>query len=289
MSSTRGILILALGHPNYVKMARNLAVSLRYGDPQIKIALVTDKEVPRETLFDQYIIAPPESYQWKFNEKAYIKSKTFIYDLSPFDDTIYVDADTIWLPNHKPSEMFDKLKDVDFTMSNRGYINLKEDNEVSRIHGSQLKEVREAYGFTEGHYYVLHSEFVYFKKSEENKKYFDTVKKCYDDHRVTQPCFAGAIPDEFAFAIAGIIQKKHPHEVCFTPDYWHYHDRYRRLTKEQIFKRYYMYSLAGNRFGDFCSYEIYNDLVDFYYKEMGMENPYFAEDKKEYLTDRASI
>ena len=71
-------------------------------------------------LFDQMHTMPEEYYITNGIEK-YLKAKTHIYDLSPFDETIFLDVDMIWNPKKKPEDLFEELKNLNFTMCNEGY------------------------------------------------------------------------------------------------------------------------------------------------------------------------
>src|SRR3990167_2341269 len=84
---TRGFLILALEKESYYHMAYNLALSLKYNS-QYPVEILRDEEVKISPAF---------------------KAKTHIYDLSPFDETIYVDADSLCI--HSPDELFEYFKE----------------------------------------------------------------------------------------------------------------------------------------------------------------------------------
>lgn len=288
---TKGILLVAAGHPYYGKMAAALAASIKTVDAEAVICVVkagrglahlTDDEW---SLFDSVIDAPADSYTIDGVANKWIKIKTRMYDLSPFDETLYLDVDMVWMHRKKVSEIFAELEPVDFTIQNRGHIDLSEeaiDEKYSQW--LNVSDVKEMYKIESGKYYSLHSEFVYFKKSEANKKYFNAVKKIYDKPKIETVEFAGAAPDEFAFAIACILMKKYPHEDKYLPVYWHYLDPSNQQTSE-LSKFYCAYSVGGNiLIGDMK--KNYDRLARVGYNHFNLSYPFEAMDKKAFLTER---
>lgn len=113
----RGIVIIALHNQQYACASANLALSLRYHNPNIHITLLTDgihqnvfrtehflafdniKEIPKEYYTDHYGFSPA-------------KAKLSLCKLSPYDETLYLDADGLCLGNL--DSLFDKLKGSKF-------------------------------------------------------------------------------------------------------------------------------------------------------------------------------
>ena len=102
----KGILLIALGK-HYNKLAYNMAKSIkRFSD--IPIAVITDDK--EEFLLDAFdIIIEPKLHDYlegyAFNP---FKFKTYIYDYTPFEHTIYLDVDGIALKDLTP--LLEKLK-----------------------------------------------------------------------------------------------------------------------------------------------------------------------------------
>ena len=127
MKKEKGILLIALGHPIYGKMAAALAASIKATSQEIPIVLYCSEQSTsrlmegEKKLFDQMLIMPEEYYITNGVER-FLKAKTFVYDLSPFDETIFLDVDMIWSPKKKPEDLFEELNNLDFTMCNEGYV-----------------------------------------------------------------------------------------------------------------------------------------------------------------------
>ena len=248
----KGILILSLGHSNYGRMALNLALSIRHFDKRVPIHLVyTDSAITgiknNMQYFSSTSVCPKDYYNYK-GETAFIKAKVHIYDLTPFESTLFLDADTIWLPNKKATDVIDELAG-NFVIANRGFF----DFESSPVDHSfsqwiNMEEIRAAYGFKAGRYYSLHSEFVYFEKNEVNQKYFETVKAVYENPKAKPVTFAGAIPDEVAFSLASILCNHYPHKDNYIPVFWQVKEK--RNIYDRIHQDYYMLSIGGKVLDD---------------------------------------
>jgi hypothetical protein len=82
-----GFLTMAFGAPRYLRLAENLALSLRLHMPNVPIAIVTDVEGPL-SLFDDII-------RLDKSRGTGLQQKVFIDSYSPFHDTCFIDSDCI--------------------------------------------------------------------------------------------------------------------------------------------------------------------------------------------------
>jgi len=278
----KGILLIAVGHKDYVGMAITLATSLKFNDPAIKIALATDKPIAAELndLFDEYVHVPEEYYKVG-NSTQFIKAKTHMYDLSPFQETIFLDVDMIMLMNRKISILFEELKDIDWTIANTGKSDVT-------IWADGVENIKKAYK-TEGDFWNFHSEFVYFKKNATVKKYFDRVKKIFNNPKGNVVKFSGGnMADELAFQIASMQLDYYPHAENFLPTFWHARRKHSNLYPYQLPQTYFSYSIGGNHLPPAVRIN-YNNLASFYFKKLNLQRPYQARDKKAWLPERAKI
>lgn len=277
----KGILLIAVGHPNYGKMAANLAATIKCTGTTIPIHLahnpsavshLSDSEMD---LFDSFELIPDD-----YITPAFIRSKMFMYDLSPFKETIFLDVDIVWFKK-KPEELFEQFQEVSFSFTNHGYQNQKSI-------WADFSEVREAYKLSDDdRLYGIHSELMYFKKCKEVKKYFDTAKKIYDNLKVKATVFAGAIPDELPFTIAGALCKMYPHEDEYRPIWWRSTDKNGSQIHE-LYENYFAMSMGGNNSTAMSS--SYNVLAKAAYYKLGIKKgPYQWKAKREFLPERSKI
>lgn len=251
IKSQRGVVILALGSPEYGKMAANAAASIRFVDKKTPIHLVhTEKSISHLTdqhkaLFTSMAMCP-KSYMEKNKKPNYFKAKTRIYELSPFNETLMIDADLLWFANRPVSLLMNELAEVDFTMQCRGvhdYETGKTDGGYT--HWCDLKEARRAYELNDK-IYQLSSELVWFKKTKQVQSLFKLVKQIFDNPKVKAVDFAGDIPDELAYNIATASLGIYPRMDREVFIYWDYLDRKANPLWTEIVKKFFGFSIGGN-------------------------------------------
>ena len=310
---SRGILLIALGAPEYGHMAANLAASIRYGDPEIAIHLVhTERSVSQLTpahkaLFSSMAECPYTYYtrestvngQQSTNTQStvpsppsleYIKAKTHIYDLSPFDETLFLDVDMYILPATKMSDVIAKLSSAcDYTIENRGYADLSFPADKLDPHYStwvNILDVKKHYR-TKGRFYHLHSEFIFFKKNTKNKKFFDKVREVYDTRPVAWTVFDGAVPDEYAFDIASCILGHYPHQENYIAIYWHGMDGRKDWNKDVV-RNYIGFSLGGNFIPEWILSKV-NAYKQLYRKSLKLPHLFNVPPKRRWNVKRRGI
>ncbi len=292
INDTKGVLLISLGHSEYGRMAYNLAVSLLNSAPDLKIHLVfTPSAIAhlnegQKQIFSSMKEAPKEAYIRNGNVE-YIKAKSMMYELSPFDTTIFLDVDMIWLTKNSINELFEELEGLNYTCQNENNIELSADElDEKYSQWANVKEVKEVYEFTEGKFYSLHSELIYFKKTEENKHFFDEWKNQYENLKVKYTDFANGIPDELPLCIASIICNKYPHEDGYLPVYWK--NREKPIERSELISEFYAYSIGGNRLTS-EQVQTYNDFVQYYMNKIGSRFVFKTESKISFLPERKKL
>lgn len=284
---SRGVLLLCLGNPYYGRYASQLCRSIKSVDPDIKVAVAYSENVfSHETQdpFDEKILVPKE-YYYNGGFPDYIKAKVYLYNLSPFNETIFLDADTIWLPNKKITTLFEDFKDVSFTISNRGREKLSEAKD-GFIHWASPIHIREQYGEV-GWLYNLASEFIYFRKSEEVENLFKEAQEIYDNPKIKFKKFATGLPDELAFLLAMIKTETYPHQAPFLPIYWEQFEK-KSPKPQDLYQNYYAYSLGGN-VNTPQQEQIYNNLANHYNAKFGVNGYFPAKNKLSWLPERKTL
>lgn len=258
----RGILTIAAGHPNWGRYAYNLCMSIRATDPSAKVSVAhygsgLGHLAPHMKMAFDEIIEIPDEYVHKHGHEECLKSKMFMYNLSPYKETIFLDADTIWLPKKKVSEVFESMKD-DLLFQCRGRFDIKK-NQKSLWTTTQA--VRAAYKITSGYFYNISSEFVYFIRSKDNSAFFKLAQKEYDHLKVRCDLFGGATPDELPFSIA-MLKREVRHKSEYHPVYWESEQK-KLLEPAQMHAQYIAYSMGGSH-QDRNMVTFYNNLVKYY-------------------------
>lgn len=287
-----GILLIAAGHKNYGQLARNLIYSIRQNS-SLPIHVLWYGDVYGELPHDLITVSElPEESRTKNGKANYFKPKTFIYDLSPFENTLFLDADMVLFDKPIDNLILD-LINVEWTIQNRARVSLDEDysNPGKRRTAylwADINEVKEKY---KGKFlYSLHSECIWFKKSESNKRYFDRVKEIYENPPVRPSMFAGDVADELAFGIACIEQDKLAHKEPFSPIYWWQLDMKKDgLQLHNLSEKYYGYSAGGNdHSGKQVVADNYNILAEVAAKKFG-NRAFRLVPKRSYLPERKTM
>lgn len=293
---SRGVLIIALGHPYYGQYAANLAMSLLHTAPELKISLVHDHaaishmRAEEVNMFDKMIPCKDEWMRLHGLEQ-YIMSKLFINKMSPYDETLFLDADMIWHPKRSVIDLFKSFSDLDFTMQNRGSQDLSQENiPDSASHWCNLNQLKKDYNIKKGTWWHLSSEFIYFKKTKEVDAMFKDAQLHYKTLKTAHTQFADGIPDELCFSLAMLKHIKIvPHRISFTPIFWNQAEKnVRSLEPRDLHARYFGYSMGGaNNPKSAKSY--YDNLVQYYARTKGIQLPFKAKDKSSFVKGRNNI
>lgn len=291
----KGIVIICLGNPYYGRLAFNLAVSIKNVEPTCNIAIIHDGSTLKHLgnydltkYFSHIIEAPKEAYNSN-GITSYFKAKLFAYEFSPFDETIYLDADMVWLVR-KPSELFESLKDVEFSAITEGYYDFGTDeNKVNKRYQlwGEIDDIKREYNPT-GKLYQFRSEFMYFKKSESNKAFFDLAIEIYDNPKITFFKVGEVMPDELALNISGALLKHYPHQDNYCPVYWYFIHLNKWNDKKAMYNNYYAMSVGGNSLPEYVRF-FYDRLVAACFSKIGIKHPFKIQNKRSWLPERKSI
>lgn len=280
----KGIIILALGK-HYGKWASNLASSIKWNSDLPISLLCNDEALQGYTdnsykLFDKII--PVDKSLYGLNE---LKAKLHLYELSPYEETVYIDAENIMLPKLSVDDLFRKK----FTIQSRGVINAKDAHKNPQfIHWGKVGDLADQYNLKSGKLYNLFSEYIYFKKDKKTKKIFEDAQKVWEElYGTSAISFNGAIPDEICFMVS-LNQNKIEMEV-FCPSYWEIFEK-KKLRMGATLYNHYIYSMGGNLLSREMK-EIYNgsnSLTQMYCKKQGTI-PYSAKDKQALFPKRIKL
>ncbi len=253
-----GVVLIAAGHPMYTHMAYNLALSIRYHS-QIPIALFAHGGGLKYLFDDQKDVFTtineiPDEFFMVDAKPQYIKTKTHLYDMTPFDETIFIDSDAIFSPFKTIEGLFEENKDCDIQFACRGDKTMEQTIKSEWVN---LSEIKDKFGFN--HWYELSSEFIYWKQGDVAQDVFDRAKYYYLNHgmdikrwvgdKLEQKKnaiqeFAGGVPDEVPFAIA-LEQLEIKIKSPYTPSYWQPAFFTKVIPDVKVQKDYYFISAGG--------------------------------------------
>lgn len=235
----RGIVTIATKHALYGKFAYNLAVSVKAIAPHIPVSIIADQvglshlTVQQIDIFDKII--EPEAKDYYHNDKVTpLTLKFCLYKYSPYEATIFVDADMLFSPMLNMDWLFGKLSGIPFTIANRG------EQDPSK----GVSEWVEAGAVDTPYWYDLSSEFIYFEKGDTAMAVFESAMKHYREGRLRTKLFAGDKPDEPFFMLGMVENGIKPHVSPFKPSYWYASEKGFKNAMD-IKKQYALFSLGG--------------------------------------------
>ena len=225
---SKGLILVAVGHANYLRMAENLANALKYNAGELQICLLTDGQTNRPELFSKVIPITKKDYKYSPLE---IKSKLNKY--TPFKHTLYLDVDMIPTMHKSIMELFES--ESEFMIQNLG--------EAKKSDWADVDEVKKVYKLD--HLTSIFSECFIWKSGELADSVFKKWQEHYHKLKVEYKKFAGYVPDELPLMIALSELKIYP--VRWVPIYWRGHGKeFLTLSMSLIHQKYYCYSIGGN-------------------------------------------
>lgn len=248
---SRGVLLIAVGSPEYGKMAANAAASIRFSDREVNIHLVytpssithlTDKH---KALFSSMSECPTE-YLTKNGKANFIKPKAYAYLLTPFDETLMLDVDLLMFGGKPISKLMDELSPLDFTAQCRGFYNYDTKKTTGKYtHWCDVEKAKFEYGLS-GKIYQLSSEVVWFRKTEKVMEMLGFARDIFDRPLVdSEVVFSGDLPDEMGLNIAACKFGFAPRKDEDVFIYWEFQDKGKEIWSDVI-KTYYGFSAGGN-------------------------------------------
>jgi alpha-N-acetylglucosamine transferase len=190
---SRGYLLFALNtdSTDYVKLALACALSIKITQPDgyNTVALVTNADVDHPA-FDHVI---------PYTGPLGMDARSRAYDYTPFDETVLLDADMLFL---KPMDNYwDLLRDRDL------YVTTAPQNYKGKLI-TEYGRYRNV--FAEYSWPNVYNAWTYFRKTDINQQFFNLVKDITDNSKeyinaVVPDSELTTIPTDEAFALALII------------------------------------------------------------------------------------
>lgn len=193
-----GILLVSFGSATYAKYAYNMAYSIRHYCQSLPIYLYTDG-VGMDQI-DQSVFDRVEKYEFDLNDPGLNKIKLF--EISPFEKTLYLDVDGVCLQDISP--LFKELEDhnvfaqvIDFG---------KKDDKITYSEWANNTTIWEHFKLKEDAVLCgTQTSVIYFNRSKEARKFFSQLKENYENK----------LPKEKYLLMWG-FKKNHPDELYYS-------------------------------------------------------------------------
>lgn len=277
-----GLLMCAVGHAYYGRLAYNMALSVKAVDPAFPIAIIHSErslshlsETQRK-VFDQFILLPgSQGFACKLELDL----------LTPFEETLFCDADMAWMPKRGPRELIEQLKDVEFTGITEGHT---EDVSKKYYFWANADEIKQKYNIT-NRIYQWRSEVLFFKKTDRVKQMFAMARKVHANPGLTSLIkFGNQVPDELAFNVACAFYDIHPHEYKWCPALWPRLHGNNGTNPAEVYNKYFMLSCGSNyATGDLK--RLYNNIMKAACFKFKTQHIFPLMDKKSFIPDRQKM
>lgn len=255
-------------------------MSIKAYAPNIPILLVHDdkQELTEKEMqfFDIVKIADKEDYG-----REYQRMKLCVDKYTEFENTLYIDVDTMWFPKKSVAELFANIEGRDFWIGMNGFYapKSKMKTSVNYTYWGDPAAIVNHFKL-ENNLPQTISGLFYFTKSERITKMFELAREVYDDKKAPVIKWANGKPDEYCFNVA--LSK-----VGYSQNESHlvYFDKINgTINNSSIYKGFWAMAAGGNELNHKMA-KMYNDLVDIYADAYEMPKHYHR-DKKTFIPER---
>ena len=255
-----GILLIAIdawGSGFYYQLAYNMALSLKLSYEGIQIAVLTDDKNlkalsnKQKEVFTHIIEVSDDEWLENYKPNPF-KLKTKIYKYSPFAETLYLDADGLFLhPQKKIEDLYNELTKSDFQIHEVARYPIERAHQSGMIwtqpkekEANSFPKLWELYGISDdAEMPETNSSFIFWKKNEANEAYFTMVEHNYNDRRLPFKDIGTSYPDEMAWNISSAQLKHYSAVPNYKPCYLEWDNTTKDL--EYISSNYWFMMLAS--------------------------------------------
>jgi hypothetical protein len=284
------IVILALGSSLYGRLAFNCALSIKANWPTARIHLFYATSALRDLTpahlqyFDHQTELDPSYYVYG-KRVMYFRAKSHLADFSPYERTLFLDADTLILPNRRLEELWHSLSETDYAAQTYNAIQLSNGQPMTETGfpsqvWATIAEMMAYYDLPETAIMPqINSSFLYFQRSERVLAFFELVKTLYQDPHPPCRTFRKEFPDEFFFHVAGAMTGLQAPQIPFTPLWGAIEFEY---PGHQALLHNYCGLMTYGEFQPQHVQALYDQLLDRYHHQMGFTHePFYHIDKKD--------
>jgi hypothetical protein len=214
-----------------------------------------------------------------------LKQGLYAYDQTPFEETLCIDVDNIWISKTTPTAVMESLADSSFSIANNGYVIASETAEKKFSPWANLQQVMHAYNIEGKRFYNTSGEWFYFKKDEKSNEFFKVAQDVFNTKpTIKVSTFIGQqIPDELAFSIAIAQTEMYPHENYYRPSSWNI--PYKKIPFFMLRQKCFTLCMGGSK-NSLDIVKHYNFWSKQVYQQIGINNPYLWQQKHSFIPER---
>lgn len=281
LNTKKGILIIATRSPIYGNMAYNLCMTIKASGSKLPVCLVHDLAAIRHLKEDDlklFDILQPTEKNWN-------DIRFSIDEISPFDHTMQLDADMLWLKK-QPEELFKKYSAQSFICTNEGYHDIE--SGIEDLTGNyqwlgDLKTTIKTYNLT-GKIYQMRWELLMFKKTKAFNRILLGAKDIRNNPKMKTWQFEGQPVDEFAFYVSACKEGAEMAAAPFLPAYWGRRD----YPLWELTATYYAVSFGGNTASPHFMKQ-YDLIMNGAAYKTGLKHRFQLQSKRDFIPERKII
>lgn len=263
---TQGIFLVAFGDVCYGRAAFNLAVSIKYYDPDIQICLLHDTGAVSEKAridMDFFDIKIPIENTADFKNPATIKAN--IYNQLPFDYNLYLDVDALALQSCKP--LFERLiaSEKPYAVYVYELYDENSPDNMPMMYWATRSTIWNHYNFNGHKLPATQSSIQFIKKCPESEKIFQQLQENINNPiplNELSHTWGGRQPDELYLNVALAQLGLNPH---IGDDAIFFANNYSKLAKKVIKEKYTILSIYGGKGFTRPQYKDWYDALNFTY------------------------
>lgn len=247
-------------------------MSVKAYEPSIQIALVHDNKAiahlkPEEkALFNNLIVADASDYTIDGGTQ-YQRMKLCANKYSPFQNSLYIDVDTMWFPEKRITDLIDHLKGFDFFIGKNGEYDpaTRKKTGLNYTYWGEVWKIQRYHRLKNPMPQTI-SGVYWFKRCDFTDRLFNRALEIYADKKAPCNKWANGKPDEYCFNVALSemgYQQINSHIVYFDKTNGN-------IPREQMFNNFWGMAAGGNRLTERVK-DLYNDLVNLYHQAFKFE------------------
>jgi len=277
----RGIIIIATKSAIYGRMAYNLALTIKATKTDIPICLIHDAAAIAHFSQDHLVLFNDRILcAWDWNKIRFNVDK-----LSPYDHTLQLDADMLWLYKD-PTELFERFAEAELQVTNEGFHDIEsgEDHLTNNyIWLADLEDTIKLYNL-KGKLYQMRWESLLFKKTDNVRAMMKKAESIRKNPKLKTWQFEGQTVDEFCFYVACNIMGIDQQQAPFIPAYWC--KRTNNPSPAQLQRKgFYAVGFGGN-FANSGYKEMYDIIMANACAKMDLPYKFKLQSKRHHLTTR---
>lgn len=186
---SRGVCLLAAGDRCYGEYAYNLAASIVHREPGARITLFADDSAvvtltdEQRKVFEAILPIPAHALEYK-GTRYYNRFKLFLAEVSPYDHTMYFDADSMWTSTMGIHHLFDFMlvHKAEIGGQCEAIVPVNDEAELFKmcVGVRPTQDFTPPLTFVGENFYQIHGQFIYCRKTEKAKATMAVAARLFD-------------------------------------------------------------------------------------------------------------